>query len=183
MAGFIFFIAAVTAAGPGPAVHQGNDLNATEPPRSSADRSGQSGNPVPPPAPVYYPPMAPAPYIPPPMAPPPPPPPPPASASAASTGGAESAKPIGSPGAWVTQYPPEALAEEVEGDTRFKVTINKKGRATSCAVTRSSGSQILDTEACRQVLTNGKFRPARDRNGRAVTGEYQSTVRWRIPLD
>ena len=130
---------------------------------------------IPPPAPpVLRVPPAAAPPGPPPA--PPPPPPPPRVAPKA-------AEPRGNPGTWATpnDYPSRALREEREGTTGFRVTVSADGRVESCSVTRSSGHSDLDDATCKNIQRRGRFRPATDGNGDAVSGSWSSQVRWQIP--
>lgn len=126
---------------------------------------------IPPPAPVAV-------RIPPPAPVAPPPPPPPRVA-------ATKASPRGNPGNWANtnDYPSRALREEREGTTGFTVQIGTDGRITSCSVTRSSGHSDLDSTTCSLIQRRGRFTPAKDSNGNAVTDTWSSSVRWEIPAD
>ena len=123
---------------------------------------------VPTPPPVYVPP-APAPVITPPA-----PPAPPAVAVKLS--------PRGSPQSWVTNddYPPSAQRDGVEGSTGVSVQVGPDGRVTSCSVTSSSGSTILDDTACRLVTRRARFNPAKDVSGTAIASSWSSRFRWQI---
>jgi TonB family protein len=71
-------------------------------------------------------------------------------------------------------YPADAIRAELEGRVEIKLRINKSGRVASCAVSRSSGHQILDDAACTQAKKHARFIPARDANGKTAEG-YTST--------
>jgi len=91
--------------------------------------------------------------------------------------------PRGNPGSWATtdDYPARALREEREGVTRFRVTVDTRGRVTSCEVTGSSGSPDLDDAACKAISRRARFEPATDGNGQPTTGTYSNSVRWQMP--
>ncbi|MEO7384686.1 MAG: energy transducer TonB [Novosphingobium sp.] len=130
-----------------------------------------------PPAPVQtvqVPPPAPPPLIPPPPAAPPPP-----------RFTAKGAVPKGSPGNWATtnDYPAQALREERQGTTRFRVQVGPDGRVTDCEVTGSSGSPDLDATACAKIKTRARFTPAIDGDGNPTSGSYSNAIRWVIPKE
>ena len=120
------------------------------------------------------PPMPPPPII---MAPPAAPPPP--------RGQPKSAVPKGNPGNWATtnDYPSQALREERQGTTRFRVSVGPDGRVTDCSVTGSSGSSDLDATACTKIRARARFNPATDGEGNPTSGTYSNAVRWVIPKD
>lgn len=126
---------------------------------------------IPPPAPpvLRVPPPAP-------VAAPPPPPPPPKFQP-------KPPQPRGNPGAWANtnDYPSRALREDREGTTGFTVQVDASGRVSSCTVTRSSGSDDLDSTTCSLIQRRGRFKPATDGSGAEVAGTWSSAVRWQIP--
>ncbi|MEP7223269.1 MAG: TonB family protein [Novosphingobium sp.] len=97
----------------------------------------------------------------------------------------KSATPKGRPGDWATSndYPSQALREEREGTTRFRVSVGADGRVTDCQVTGSSGSPDLDATACAKIKQRARFNPAMDGEGQPTTGTFASAVRWVIPKD
>jgi periplasmic protein TonB len=105
----------------------------------------------------------------------PPAPPPPPQAAVKMT-------PRGSPQSWVTNddYPPSAQRDGVEGTTGFALQVGPDGRVTSCTVTSSSGSSLLDDTACRLLTRRARFNPAKDANGQAMGDTFRSRFRWQI---
>ncbi len=97
----------------------------------------------------------------------------------------KSPAPKGNPGNWATSndYPSQALREEREGTTRFRVSVSADGRVTDCQVTGSSGSPDLDAVACQKITQRARFNPATDGEGQPTTGTYSNAVRWVIPKD
>lgn len=95
------------------------------------------------------------------------------------------ARPVGQVQSWVRfgDYPASALREHQEGTTRFRLDIGIDGRVTGCSITVSSGHRLLDAAACVGVTRRGKFTPATDSTGAAVSGSWSSAVRWTIPED
>lgn len=91
--------------------------------------------------------------------------------------------PMGSPLDWVRpqDYPAEARRAGVGGVSGFMLQVGDRGRVTSCAITQSSGSALLDDQACRLISQRGNFSPALDASGRRVAGSYTNRVRWNPP--
>jgi TonB family protein len=96
---------------------------------------------------------------------------------------AQRATPVGNPGTWVTSddYPMEAMRQEIEGSTSFRLDINGDGIPTNCTTTSSSGSALLDDTACAKVMERARFNPAKDASGRLVGDVYSTRVNWRLP--
>lgn len=103
------------------------------------------------------------------------PPPPPAEPNVAT--------PRGNAGLWVNanDYPSQALREEHEGKTGFRVIVDETGTPTDCTILASSGSTVLDTQACTLIMRRARFNPAKDAEGRPTVGHFDSTVNWQIP--
>ena len=97
----------------------------------------------------------------------------------------KSAVPKGQPGNWATtnDYPSQALREERQGVTRFRVTVGIDGKVTDCTVTGSSGSADLDATACAKIRSRARFTPATDGDGNPTTGSYSNAIRWVIPKE
>ncbi len=93
--------------------------------------------------------------------------------------------PLGSPGDWVRaeDYPAAALRMGMEGQTRFRLTVDPSGRVSACLVVASSGSAVLDEATCRLLTRRALFSPATDRKGKVVSATYSSSIRWQIPQD
>ncbi len=122
---------------------------------------------------------------PPPMPPPPPIIAPPPAAPPPPRFTPKSPAPKGNPGNWATtnDYPSQALREERQGTTRFRVSVGPDGRVTDCTVTGSSGSPDLDATACTKIRARARFAPATDGEGNPTSGTYSNAVRWVIPKD
>jgi len=146
---------------------------------------------VPPPEVVVNPPPAPAPTIttttvaPPPapvtIAPAPAPAPPaPAPAQAPprlAQGDARSCAPTGD------DYPPAAVRAEATGTTVIRFTVDATGKLASADVVRSAGPtrehRMLDRVAVTK-LSECKFSPGRDAEGRAIGGSFNIEYVWKL---
>ncbi|MBX9797573.1 energy transducer TonB [Sphingomonas sp.] len=117
-------------------------------------------------------PVAPAPAAKPAEAPPPP----------APEPAGTKAEPIGRVADWFPPdaYPTQARAKGQEGLTVFALDLDARGRITGCNIVQTSGSDLLDSTTCTQLITNGRFKPARDAAGKPVPGRYQSSMRWKL---
>jgi len=80
-------------------------------------------------------------------------------------------------------YPMDAIRNEEQGTSAFKLTIDRQGRVADCAITSSSGSKSLDAATCNVIQTRARFVPARDSSGNAVTDEFRGRIRWELPDD
>lgn len=92
------------------------------------------------------------------------------------------ATPIGNPADWfpASAYPDEAKAAGIQGRTEFQLQLDAKGRVTECDIAASSGSALLDSTTCALLVSNGRFKPAHDANGRDVPGIWHSAMVWRL---
>jgi len=77
-------------------------------------------------------------------------------------------------------YPSRALREEVEGTVGVSVVVGANGRVTSCRVSRSSGSGVLDQAACRGMERYARFNPALDAAGNETTGSFNTSIQYRL---
>ena len=105
-----------------------------------------------------------------------------ATSTPAATPAVPLARPIGNPGEWfpIESYPPEARVAGQEGRTVFALDIDAKGRIAACHIVKTSGSDLLDSTTCSQLIANGRFTPATDANARPVAGQWRSAMRWQL---
>jgi TonB family protein len=78
-------------------------------------------------------------------------------------------------------YPAQALRDEAQGRTGFRLVVGPDGRVTGCTVTSSSGSEHLDAATCRIIRARARYYPARDAKGRPIVGFDSGGVTWRLP--
>lgn len=77
-------------------------------------------------------------------------------------------------------YPRDLGSAGIGGTVEMTFTVDVTGRATHCAVIRSSGSVDLDRLTCRLVEQRFRFRPATDRFGRPVAEEVELDHEWQV---
>jgi TonB family protein len=78
-------------------------------------------------------------------------------------------------------YPMEAIRKEEQGTTSFRVEISRRGHVSDCIVTSSSGSDALDRATCDIVEGRALYEPARDAQGKRITGQDTGRIRWELP--
>lgn len=90
------------------------------------------------------------------------------------------AKPIGSPGTWVTSadYPPESRAAGESGQVTVKIEIDATGKVSGCTVATSSGFPRLDQKTCELVTLRGKYEPALSPKGKAIPSTSMMRFGW-----
>ena len=80
-------------------------------------------------------------------------------------------------------YPASALKEEATGITKIRFTIDATGKMTGAEVLKSAGPtrahKALDRAAV-SGLSECKFRPGRDENGRAVGAFADVEYVWKV---
>jgi protein TonB len=80
-------------------------------------------------------------------------------------------------------YPSNAVRNEEQGTTRFRLAVGPDGRVKECSVTRSSGSSALDSTTCKLMKQRARFTAARDSNDRPTGDTVASAIRWVLPTD
>jgi protein TonB len=127
---------------------------------------------VPPPAPVT---IAPAPVQAPPA--PPAPPPPPRQAARPAIANVKSCAPTNA------DYPRAALRAEATGTTKVRFNVDAAGKLAGVEVVKSAGSsrehKLLDRVAV-EKLSECKFQPGADENGRPMGGSFDVEYVWKI---
>ncbi len=58
--------------------------------------------------------------------------------------------------------------------------LRRDGRVADCAITASSGHDLLDATACARIASRARFAVATDANGAATTGIYLGSIRWEL---
>ena len=75
-------------------------------------------------------------------------------------------------------YPKDARHDRLGGAVTVRFTVRTDGRATDCAVTRSSGVPSLDAVTCALIVKRFRYEPARDAAGSAVAEERGWRQSW-----
>jgi protein TonB len=78
-------------------------------------------------------------------------------------------------------YPQDAIRNEQQGTTGFRLEVGPDGRVANCTVTSSSGSSSLDAATCRIMRSRARFTPATDSSGNKVSDTHNGRIRWQIP--
>jgi len=80
-------------------------------------------------------------------------------------------------------YPPAALRQEATGTTRIRFTVDASGKVSASEVVKSAGStrehRLLDRVA-QQKLSECRFKPGSDEQGRPVGGSFDVEYVWKI---
>jgi protein TonB len=76
-------------------------------------------------------------------------------------------------------YPTISQRLGEQGTTQMEVGINTEGSVTECKVTKSSGSERLDTAACTYVQGHWRWKPP-TREGKAVAVNTAVSVVWNL---
>lgn len=92
-------------------------------------------------------------------------------------------RPLAEPASWITtdDYPSAAARNGEQGRARYSLVVGADGRATSCEIINSSGSENLDQTTCHIVTRRARFAPARNSLGEPVSARYNGVVRWTLP--
>jgi protein TonB len=80
-------------------------------------------------------------------------------------------------------YPSNAVRNEEQGTTRFRLTVGPDGRVKECSVTGSSGSSALDATTCKLMKQRARFTPARNNRGEPTGDTVANAIRWVLPAD
>jgi protein TonB len=80
-------------------------------------------------------------------------------------------------------YPSNAIRNEEQGTTRFRLAVGPDGRVKDCTVTGSSGSSALDGTTCKLMRQRARFTPATDSAGKPTGDTVASAIRWVLPTD
>jgi periplasmic protein TonB len=78
-------------------------------------------------------------------------------------------------------YPAAAFGTGAHGTVGFTLAIGENGRVIGCAITRSSGSALLDSVTCSIMRRRAKFTPAVDSNGNPTAATIEQEVQWKAP--
>ncbi len=105
-----------------------------------------------------------------------------AAQAAGNEGIATPARPRTPPESWITadDYPQAALRDGKHGRVAYQLVVAPDGKVASCAITTSSGSDLLDRQTCILMARRGRFSPALDARGGAVLGSYAGGFTWNL---
>ena len=89
------------------------------------------------------------------------------------------------PEALITEadYPVAAARTDAQGSVLMQLAVDADGRVSGCTIIASSGSAVLDNEACRLTRERARFEPAADNSGKPVPSHFKQLVTWRLEGD
>lgn len=79
-------------------------------------------------------------------------------------------------------YPAAAIRAGEQGTARIRFVVDANGRVSSCEVTESSGSAVLDSASCALTMRRFRFQPA-TRDGVPIQSVVTRRITWRLPED
>jgi periplasmic protein TonB len=79
-----------------------------------------------------------------------------------------------------SDYPPGLGESGVWGRVHVRYVVETDGGVTNCAVTRSSGSAVLDRTTCDLIEQRFRYAPARDRFGRPIRSNLIESYEWLV---
>lgn len=71
-------------------------------------------------------------------------------------------------------YPKQARRADAEGTSVLNLQVDRSGRLKGCTIAKSSGSPVLDEQACRLYRKRGRF----ELRGTSEPVTVQAPVRW-----
>lgn len=80
-------------------------------------------------------------------------------------------------------YPSNAVRNEEQGTTRFRLAVGPDGKVKECSVTSSSGSSALDSTTCKLMKQRARFTPAKNNKGEVTSDIVTNAIRWVLPTD
>lgn len=75
-------------------------------------------------------------------------------------------------------YPEVAQRRSEYGVVSVMLNVSAEGKVISCAVTETSGSELLDNRTCVLFRARARFDPAVDGNGAPISAKYPTAVSW-----
>jgi TonB family protein len=78
-------------------------------------------------------------------------------------------------------YPPKAMANNEQGTSVIRLTIEPDGKPSACGIVSSSGSRELDLYSCAIFVRRAQYEPAIGANGSAVRSVLITRLTWRLP--
>jgi periplasmic protein TonB len=91
------------------------------------------------------------------------------------------AKPKWPPANWFTayDYPSQSRRANQSGAVAVKLSIDlASGRVNDCAVTKSSGFELLDTASCLHLIRRARFLPRPNATGKSPVLYFRARVVW-----
>ncbi len=77
-------------------------------------------------------------------------------------------------------YPSQALSRGAQADLLIRAMVEADGTVSKCHVSSLTQADLFDSEACRIMLKDAKFEPARDMQGRPMASYAIQRVLYRM---
>jgi periplasmic protein TonB len=77
-------------------------------------------------------------------------------------------------------YPSRAVRSGTEGTVGVSVTVDGEGKVSSCRVSNSSGSDVLDQAACDGMQRYARFDPALDAAGNPTSASWSTRIVYKL---
>jgi TonB family protein len=88
-------------------------------------------------------------------------------------------KPVCDVAKWFS-FPGLAAANRLAGTTTLRWTIDTQGKIGECTIIRSSGTPLLDNEACGQIRKRGAYQPAIGKDGKPMMWMETRQIIWSL---
>lgn len=77
-------------------------------------------------------------------------------------------------------YPPDSLRDKARGVVAFEIAVGSDGVPSGCTVSERSGDDLVDVRTCEWLVKQARFKPARDADGKAVAGHFETRFGWTV---
>lgn len=77
-------------------------------------------------------------------------------------------------------YPAAARNMGRQAEMHMRVMVDANGSATDCAVSDVTQADMFDDRACKPMLEDAEFEPARDRDGNAIPSYFAMFLHYRM---
>lgn len=77
----------------------------------------------------------------------------------------------------------DAISQRAQGKMGLRVLIGTTGHIEQCTPVTSSGSRTIDERACKLLVEQGRYTPAKDRSNTAIVSEQVIFNRWLPAVD
>lgn len=86
------------------------------------------------------------------------------------------------PDRWLNagDYPNYLAKAQMEGTLKYRLTVSKTGRATSCFITQSNKPQLFDDAMCLGLMKGARFEPAFNAQGEPIASYYIGSVTFNM---
>lgn len=90
-------------------------------------------------------------------------------------------EPMSDPDLWITQRDYPDMAAGREESVTVSLRVDERGQVMECWIRQRAEFQPFNDLTCQLLTKRARFRPARDRGGAAVIGDFRHSVHWAPP--